>query len=514
MPTEYALYLRKSRADLEAEAHGEGDTLARHEHILMELAKSRALPIGAIYREIVSGERIANRPVMQQLLAEVEDGRWKGVLVTETSRLARGDTIDQGIVAQAFKFSGTLIVTPSKTYNPTQEADEEWMEFGLFMSRQEYRMIRRRQLAGTRASKKEGHYVPGRPPYGYERYKLDGRGWSLRPVEPQAGVIRTIYDMYLSGKGFSEIANELNAMKIRTPLDKKWVPATTRAILQNPHYAGFIPSAMKVNTKIVQKGKLITKRPVNKNCELYEGIHEAIIPRDVWYSVQQRMKDTVTPRVPRKYQQMNPLAGLVYCDQCGKLMSRHPYRREDKVRFGCENPSCSTVSSLFEDVESLVLQSLREFLHKIELSSPTLLDTKSEEIALQNIEKQLTDINRRLQRTYELLEDGVYSKETFLQRQSAISQDQTALLNTKHEIERKLHNKQTDIEAQKNSAPLIRHVLDVYPTLEDPKEQNLLLKQVIRRIDYHKTVRVYGKAKSDLHLTIHPKIAIPQTSNI
>ena len=144
MSTEYAIYLRKSRADLEAEAHGEGDTLARHEHILMELAKSRALPIGAIYREIVSGERIANRPVMQQLLSEVEDGRWKGVLVTETSRLARGDTIDQGIVAQAFKFSGTLIVTPSKTYDPTQEADEEWMEFGLFMSRQEYRMIRRR----------------------------------------------------------------------------------------------------------------------------------------------------------------------------------------------------------------------------------------------------------------------------------------------------------------------------------------------------------------------------------
>ena len=71
MPTDYALYLRKSRADLEAEAHGEGDTLARHEHILMELAKSRALPIGAIYREIVSGERIANRPVMQQLLSEV-----------------------------------------------------------------------------------------------------------------------------------------------------------------------------------------------------------------------------------------------------------------------------------------------------------------------------------------------------------------------------------------------------------------------------------------------------------
>ena len=83
----------------------------------------------------------------------------EGVLVPETSRLARGDTIDQGIVAQAFKLSGTLIVTPSKTYDPTQEADEEWMEFGLFMSRQEYRMIRRRMTAGMNAAKREGRFI-------------------------------------------------------------------------------------------------------------------------------------------------------------------------------------------------------------------------------------------------------------------------------------------------------------------------------------------------------------------
>lgn len=157
-------------------------------------------------------------------------------------------------------------------------------------------------------------------------------------------------------------------------------------------------------------------------------------------------------------------------------MSRHPYRREDKVRFGCENRPALPSPVCLKMWKALSCSLSANFFTRSELSSPTLLDTKSEEIALQNIEKQLTDINHRLQRTYELLEDGVYSKETFLQRQSAISQDQTALLNTKHEIERKLHNKQTDIEAQKNSAPLIRHVLDVYPTLEDPKEQKSSLK--------------------------------------
>ena len=98
----YCIYLRKSRADLEAEMHGEGETLKRHQDILLALAKKMNLSIGKIYSEIVSGETIAARPVMQQLLSEVEQGLWDGVLVMEVERLARGDTVDQGIVAQTF----------------------------------------------------------------------------------------------------------------------------------------------------------------------------------------------------------------------------------------------------------------------------------------------------------------------------------------------------------------------------------------------------------------------------
>ena len=111
---EYALYLRKSRADLEAELRGEGETLARHEKMLIELAKRYGFSIGKIYREIVSGESIDARPVVQQLLKDVQDGRWKGVLVVEVERLARGDTMDQGRVAKSFKYTGTKIITPIK----------------------------------------------------------------------------------------------------------------------------------------------------------------------------------------------------------------------------------------------------------------------------------------------------------------------------------------------------------------------------------------------------------------
>lgn len=118
---QYCMYLRKSRADMEAEAHGEGETLARHERLLLEVAKRGNYNITQIYREIVSGETIAARPVMQQLLQEVEKGIWTGVLVVEIERLARGDTVDQGIMSQTFKYSGTKIITPMKVYDPENE---------------------------------------------------------------------------------------------------------------------------------------------------------------------------------------------------------------------------------------------------------------------------------------------------------------------------------------------------------------------------------------------------------
>ena len=193
----YCIYLRKSRADAEAEARGDGETLLRHEKALIELAKKMNLNVKSIYREIVSGETISARPIMQQLLSEVGQGLWDGVLVMEVERLARGNTIDQGIVAQTFKFSDTKIITPMKTYDPNNEFDEEYFEFGLFMSRREYKTINRRLQRGRVASVKEGKYVANQPPYGYNRKKIENdKGFTLEPNETEAKVVKLIFELY------------------------------------------------------------------------------------------------------------------------------------------------------------------------------------------------------------------------------------------------------------------------------------------------------------------------------
>lgn len=193
----YSIYLRKSREDLEAEKHGEGDTLLRHEHTLMSLARKMNINIGRIYREIVSGESIDARPQVQSLIRDVEQGRWRGILVVEVERLARGDTLDQGIVARAFSISGTKIITPLKIYDPANQADMEYFEFGLFMSRREYSTINRRIQDGRRISTEEGKWIYGDTPFGYERIKIENdKGYTLKPIPDEAAAVKLMFEWY------------------------------------------------------------------------------------------------------------------------------------------------------------------------------------------------------------------------------------------------------------------------------------------------------------------------------
>ena len=230
------MYLRKSRADRDAELQGQGETLARHKKILDTLAEGMGITIGRVYSEVVSGETIEDRPAVQELLHDVSENMWDGVLVVEVERLARGNTRDQGTIADIFKYSNTKIITPSKTYDPNNEFDEEFFEFGLFMSRREYKTINRRLQRGRLSSVTEGKYVCSTAPYGYIRVKIpDGKGYTLAIDDEKAPIVRMIFDWYGNGipradgsyerLGAESIARRLDSMGIKPAVNDSWSKA-------------------------------------------------------------------------------------------------------------------------------------------------------------------------------------------------------------------------------------------------------------------------------------------------
>lgn len=519
----YCIYLRKSRADLEAEAHGEGETLARHEHALLTLAEKLRLPIGSIYREIVSGETIAARPVMQKLLDEVERGCWEGVLVMEVERLARGDTMDQGQVAKAFQCRGTKIITPVKTYDPCDEFDEEYFEFGLFMSRREFKTINRRIQRGRIASVKEGKYIASAAPYGYRRVKIKkDKGYTLEPVPEQAQIVRTIFDWYVNGipqpdgscrpAAASIIAGELDRLQIKPANGNLWSPHSIRDILKNPVYIGKIRWGFRKEQKKYAGDTMHKRRTPAKEYLLIDGLHPAIIDDITFRKAAERMnanrKNTVKSTILQ-----NSLSGLVYCGKCGSLMTRlAPNSKTKYPVIKCPNRYCDCVSAPLDLVERSILSGLADWLEKYKLElQPTVDEAKTiklQQSALADARRQLETLNRQLDTTYTLLEQGVYSVPVFTARQKNISDSIRTLTHAIEDMEAACGAAQSREEQRSCFLPKVEHILISYEKMEDAASRNRMLKEVLARVVYQKDVR-NSRTQRDLasfHIEIFPNI--------
>ena len=514
----YAIYLRKSRADVEAEQIGEGETLARHEKTLIDLARKMELPVVEIYREIVSGETIDARPEVQRLLSAVESRAYDGVLVMDADRLARGDTVDQGIISRAFRLSGTKIITPRKVYDPNSEFDEEYFEFELFMARREYKIINRRIQRGRIASVNEGRFIGSTPPYGYDKVKIqNGKGYTLTPNK-EADTVKYIFSQYISGNGASVIANSLDDMGIPTRSGNPWSKATIADILKNPVYIGKIRWSHRKDIKQSVNGQIVTVRRNNSDCLLVDGLHEAIISLDDFKAAQIRLSENKKKPLKASDVLQNPFTGLIYCGKCGSKMTRlgkNSHNRYDTIK--CTNRKCDCVSAPIYLVEQSVLDSMRKWLsgyiyhiNQQDLS-PAEADNSAEK-TIAELTDELKKIDVQINSTYDLLEQKVYTTEVFTQRNKALTERREKIENRIARLRQSLITIQNDRIARQEIIPHIRYVIAAYNDCTTAEEKNALLKSVLNRIEYSKsepnrrghldnanfTVDVFPKVSEDL----------------
>ncbi|MCL2837948.1 MAG: recombinase family protein [Oscillospiraceae bacterium] len=521
--TQDVIYLRKSRKDDEA-SKTNADVLSTHERTLLDLANNLGLNVTDIRREVVSGDTIAARPEMQRLLTEIEAGLWRSVIVMEVERLARGDTIDQGIVAQTFKYSDTKIVTPMRTYDPANEFDEEYFEFGLFMSRREYKTINRRMQAGRLAGAKMGRFVRWKAPYGYDKVKIEGqKGFSLAINKEQSKIVKMIYNWSHDDKlGYQAIATNLNRMKVPSPSDKTWEVSSVRHILETPIYAGKIPWRMRPAKTQMIEGERKTTIPRQKygDYEVFDGLHEAIIPFEVFETIQQRKQQNYIPKTKTGFELKSVLSGVVYCGLCGKAMRRRAKSSGSGSTgvkadtLACPSNACPNVSSYVHIVEEKLLEALSDLVkdYKLELKDNKANKTNKDESnlkksALAQLRKEHETLIKQRETTYSLVEQGVYSTDEFLERNTRIAEELADVENSMKTLEEAIRTDISQKEYQSTFVPRLQGVLEQYHKSDSVEFKNKLLKEIIERVEYTKEKRG-GKTggKDEFTLEIRPLI--------
>ena len=488
------VYLRKSRSDDPSMSVEE--VLVKHEEQLQEYAFEtfgKKIPEGNIFREVVSGETIADRPVMQQVLKLLETGSKKACLVIEPQRLSRGDLEDCGRIVNAFRYTNTLVMTPPKTYNLTDEYDRKFFEMELMRGNDYLEYTKRILNRGRIASVKKGNFIGSVAPYGYKRVQK-GTGkesyHTLEIIPEQADVVRLMFRLYLEGNGFRNIAIKLDELNIKPLKSENWSPAAISDMLENPTYTGMLRWNYCKTTKKIVNGQIVKSRPINRDpsdCFIVKGKHPAIIDQATFDAAQERRGRT--PKIKRFKELKNPFAGLLFCE-CGFAMSQKKYTQHNNtdtitVSMLCNNQrNCRTKSVSYADFVERVIETLEKTIADFEmkLQNDDGNSAKLHKSIIKNLERDLKKLKDKDIRQKDAYEDGIYTKEEYASRNAKL-QEQIA------DTTKALHQAKDSVPPSVDYQEKIVRFTDCLNALKDPdvsaSQKNMLLKACIEKIVYH-----------------------------
>lgn len=506
----YAIYLRKSRADMEAEKLGEGETLTRHKKILTELAARKGLYIGKIYQEIVSGETIEARPEIQKLIEDCYKGKYKGILIVEVTRLSRGNQGDAQKILDCLKYSnrnnGVLVITPTKTYDVAHsQEDEEYMEFELFMSRREYKMIQKRMDRGRKQAVVEGNFMGSYRPYGYDIVKTK-TSRTLVPNPDEAPIVKKIYEWSAREKlSPFKIAQRLNGMGVLTYYgDTEWNRESVRSILMNPTYIGKVRWNDRMQIKTMVDGELVTSRPRSSHTDHYmefDGKHKkyALIDEETFYEVKSHF---TTDRTKGNLKLANPLAGMFVCKKCGKAMIYQSYKNKKGSvlprylhRY---SPNCKVKSVVADDVINAVTHALKLYIEEFEIKFDNIPETNENEIEqqIEIMNKEIRKIERKLSKLFDSWESETISDNEFVKRKTIHN---SRIEKIKEEIEKLEHSIPEKIDYRSKVSLLSEALEAITDNSLDAEIKNDFLKRIIYRIEYSRENNSEFILDIDLH---------------
>lgn len=476
-----SIYLRKSRLK---EGMESDETLETHRNELIEFAKKYNFRY-AIYPEVVSGDKIDDRPEMIRLLQDVQEGLWDATLVIDIDRLGRGSEEDSGRIKRIYKDSETLILTPSKIYNLENEDDETYLEFQTFLARQEFKLIKKRLLRGRKQGARNGKWTSGGTPpipYDYDRTN------KLLIVNKEKLIIyNMIKKMFLEDlMGLEQIAYRLNELKISTPRNSStgWKGRVIKGILTNEICLGRIVSNKSKGS--YKNGKKTTFYSRDK-WVIVENCHEAVKTLEEHEQILKRLEIISKPR---KHSYKYPLSSLVQCELCGRILQiHHHYLYNHNVIF-CPGYSPTGERCINKGIkEDHLIQALFEYIEEYinqDNLDDDLLDKEVEYLKnqLMPLEETYKKNERALNIIYQMREDGEYTAEQFLSRKEKRIKEMDSIKEQIKKIEEEIK----DLDSKD-----IKTISDNYYNLKEnwdnmtSEEKNHVLSQFISKIYYYRS---------------------------
>lgn len=259
------------------------------------------------------------------------------------------------------------------------------------------------------------------PAFGYKI--IDNK---LIPVEEEANFIKLIFDLYLN-KNFSlrSICRYARNLNVKTKRGNNFDIRGIRYILSNILYTGYLKYNIN-NEEIIVKGK-----------------HEAIIDKEIFEMVQQKLKTNNSKYHHRKHPTRRFSSGLIKCYHCNRplCINNNSYY----ICSGYSKGKCNHTSSIrIDTIENEIIEILKNtFRKKIQFKSQNdnLKEYNLIVNKIKNSKKKLIRIKEAYINNIDTLEEYKKNKETIIKELENLNnlKKNFIIANTKHEYEMCLH---------------------------------------------------------------------------
>ena len=333
-PKRVAAYCRVS-TDREEQEHSFETQKAMYTEMIM--MKPTWQTAGIYADEGITGTVAKKRPGFMKMIEDCRKGKIDMIVTKSVSRFSRNN-LDCLMYVRELKQLGIPIIFEKEGINTIQVSSELLLTLFGALSQAESESISMNVKLGIRQSLKNGNVR-----FSYKTFLGYRKGADGQPeiVPEQADIVRRIYNDFLAGATYLEIAKRLTEEKVPTMGGgNRWFSERIKSILKNEKYKG---DALLQKTYITDP---ISKRVKKNNGELpmyyVENSHPAIIERRIFDRVQEeiarragkkKVKQTGTKTELGRYSGKYALTELLYCGECGTPYRRCTWSRDGKKKI-------------------------------------------------------------------------------------------------------------------------------------------------------------------------------------
>lgn len=394
-----------------------------------------------IYAEKISGFAKKDlRVELNRLESDVAGGKKIDIVFTaEISRIAREPSVCNRFVEELLKHKVAVYVKNMQRSSIDEFGKRDTYFFIMLsiiseFARTEAEYTKIRMASGKKHNFKEGRFIGGHfMAYGYKKAERDSERKAAKLIidEPEAAVVREIFQMCIDGVGMTTIANQLQLRNIPTKFNKRWIGATISQILNSTMYYGSRSF----------KG------------EMFEGIVPAIITKETYDKAKASAKSRdIVPDRNLKY--LYILKNKIKCGCCNSTFTP-TFKAHIQSHYSCFTRSkkgghliCDNLGIGISYIESVVWQMvkngngivdyLRDSNEKLKQNKQDILNLEKK---VEGYEYEISTKQQEKNRWQRMFAIGRATETEMIEEQdrleSAISTILTKLYQAKAEIESK-----------------------------------------------------------------------------